>query len=570
MPRLLLPAVFAPLLAVTFLGQTPGGRPAPAAQRAAKPPGRAGTARGLVGHWPLAGDTRDVSGNSRDAVNRGADLRAAGPDGRTGGAAGFDGRGAHLEIPATAFRPGAGDFTLAVRVHTEAATDDPPGDVLTRYDPARRTGLLLGLSGGGVTFSQPHAGHLRFGIDAGRTGGWEDLGRPGNALLAFALAVHDGNLYAGTCEPGKGEAGRVYRYAALGRWTDLGAPAGCNAVTALAVFEGELYAGVGRYRVTGSALPESENATTGGGVYRYAGGKWADCGRGAGPGEAVGGLAVYRGKLYATSLYQPTGFFRYEGGTTWVDCGTPNGKRVEALTVFDGYLYASSYDGGHVYRYDGRAWEDCGRLGDNTQTYSFAAYEGRLHAGTWPSGRVYRFDGVNRWADAGRLGGELEVMGMLVHNGRLLAGTLPLADVYQYGGGERWDRLANLDPTPGVKYRRAWTAAEFRGRAVFSTLPSGRVFAFAAGRTAAADRPLGAGWRHVAAVRRGGRLELYAGGERVAASAEFDPADYDLTADRPLLVGAGPTDYFRGRMRDLRAYDRALAPAEVRELAGSP
>ncbi|MBN9524204.1 hypothetical protein J0H58_37785 [bacterium] len=95
-----------------------------------------------------------------------------------------------------------------MRVHTEAATDDPPGDILTRYDPARRTGFRLGLMGGGATFSQPHAGHLRFGIDTGRAGGWEDLGRPGNALLAFALAVHDSDLDAGTCEPGKGEAGR--------------------------------------------------------------------------------------------------------------------------------------------------------------------------------------------------------------------------------------------------------------------------------------------------------------------------------------------------------------------------
>ena len=30
-------------------------------------------------------------------------------------------------------------------------------------------------------------------------------------LLAFALAVHDGELYAGTCEPGPGEAGATTR-----------------------------------------------------------------------------------------------------------------------------------------------------------------------------------------------------------------------------------------------------------------------------------------------------------------------------------------------------------------------
>ena len=39
----------------------------------------------LVGHWPLAGDTHDVSGNGNHGENRGVDLTASGPDGRDGG-----------------------------------------------------------------------------------------------------------------------------------------------------------------------------------------------------------------------------------------------------------------------------------------------------------------------------------------------------------------------------------------------------------------------------------------------------------------------------------------------------
>ena len=50
-------------------------------------------------------------------------------------------------------------------------------------------------------------------------------------------------------------------------------------------------------------------------------------------------------------------------------------------------------------------------------------------------------------------------MGMLVHNGRLVAGTLPWAEVYSYEGDQVWKRLARLDHTPDVKYRRAWTMA---------------------------------------------------------------------------------------------------------------
>jgi hypothetical protein len=41
-------------------------------------------------------------------------------------------------------------------------------------------------------------------------------------------------------------------------------------------------------------------------------------------------------------------------------------------------------------------WSDCGQLGNNTQTYSFAVYKGRLYVGTWPSGRVYSFGEINR------------------------------------------------------------------------------------------------------------------------------------------------------------------------------
>ncbi|MFO0927180.1 MAG: hypothetical protein U0736_09085 [Gemmataceae bacterium] len=70
-----------------------------------------------------------------------------------------------------------------------------------------------------------------------------------------------------------------------------------------------------------------------------------------------------------------------------------------ALAVHGDALYAGSYDGGHVYRFDGRGWTDLGRLGDNTQTYSFASYRGRLHVGTRPSGRVYRLDSDKRWTD---------------------------------------------------------------------------------------------------------------------------------------------------------------------------
>jgi gamma-glutamylcyclotransferase (GGCT)/AIG2-like uncharacterized protein YtfP len=239
---------------------------------------------------------------------------------------------------------------------------------------------------------------------------------------------------------------------------------------------------------------------------------------------------------------------------------------VESLGVFDGFLWATSYDGGRVYRYDGEAWKDLGQLGDNTQTYSFAVHRGRLCVGTWPSGKVYRWN-EERWEDLGRLGNELEVMGMLVHNGHLYAGTLPLAEVYRYDGGQTWTRLKQLDATPDVKYRRAWTMAQYDGRLFCSTLPSGRVYSLEAGPCVTHDREFPPGWQHLAAVKHGGRLKLYVNGKLAAESRPFDPAKFDLTTDAPLRIGAGAGDSFRGSLSDVRLYRRALDEAELGALA---
>lgn len=545
---------------------------APAAQ-APVPKEAMNLERGLIGHWPLSGNARDRSANKADALVRGqVDWKAEGPDERAGTAAGFNGRDASLEIPAEQSpKLGRGDFAVSAWLRADDSLDDAPGDIVSQYDPATRRGFHLSLkSNAGVTFNQANDRHLQFGIDDNRSSEWIDCGRPGKALLAFALCVHEGQLFAGTCEPGADESGRVYRYAGGTEWVDCGAPDRSNAVTALAVFDGKLYAGTGKYRVAGSALPESENKILGGRIFRYDGDmKWVDCGQ-LPETEAVGGLVVFRGRFYASTLYRPAGFFRYDGEQTWTDCGTPGGKRVGALCPFDGFLYAGSYDGGDVYRFDGREWAPCGRLGENTQTYSFAVHQGRLFVGTWPSGRVYRFEDVNRWTDVGRLGEELEVMGMLVHNGRLIAGTLPLAEVYGYDGGEKWTRLARLDHTPDVKYRRAWTMAEHDGKVFCSTLPSGKVFSFEVGRSVAWERTFPSGWHHVAAVKAGDRLELFVDGKSAGRSRPFEIAPFDLGGNFPLRIGFGENDRFRGRLADIRIYSRALHAEEIRQLAIRP
>lgn len=514
-----------------------------------------------VAHWPLETDGRSAVPGVPDAQANGvvfADGRAV-----------FDGRGAHLVVPpCEALLPHTGDFTISVRLETDAAIDDDPGDLVSLYDPARRNGFNLSIrTNSGVTSNQANHRQLQFGLDASSAPDWRDEGRPGNAVLGFAMAVHDGHLYVGTCSNAEGELGRVFRYEGPGRWVDLGAPDGCNAVSAMAVHDGALHVGTAKYRFAGSSMAESPNTAMGGGIYRLMpDGTWRDLGRLPGV-EAIGGLVVFQGKLHAASLYKPAGLFRLEQDGSWTSLPTPEGRRVEPLAVHDGSLYAGSYDGGHVDRFDGQGWESLGPIGENTQTYSFADLRGRLTVGTWPSGRAYALNSDRMWADLGRLGEELEVMGMIVHNGKLYAGTLPAADVYRFDDALGWSRIGSVDPTPDVKYRRAWTMASHRGRLFVSAMPTGHVWSFSAGPCATYDRAFPPGPHHVAAVKQGGLLRLYLDGREVAASDSFDPSLFDLNPEIPLLLGAGASGTFHGRMKDVRLYRHALTPDEMASLA---
>jgi len=522
--------------------------------------------QGLVGHWRLESDCRDSSGRGNHGVAHG--VRFDSPQG-----AEFNGIDAYVEVPhSDSLGFGTKDFSMALWLHTEAEPDDALGDILSKYDPASRTGINFTLmSYTGVTSSQSNWRNLLFGIDSARIDcEWTDCGRPGKSRNLCSLAVFDGGLYAGTLETGQDEAGHVFRYDGETCWTDCGSPDRCNSVFALAVHDGHLHAGVSRRDTTHDGQVPSANQNPGGKVYRYEGGtKWTDCGR-LGQADSVYAMAVFGGKLYATPLYWASkGLYRYEGGMKWTFCGHP-GQRVEPLTVFNGHLYAASFDGGEFFRYNGpNQWTRLPAIPDTTQTYSIGIYQGRMHVGTWPNGLVYRYDEPTTWTLCGRLGSEQEIQGMLVYNGHLLAGTLPLAKVYRYAGDQVWNYTGHLDTTPQGLYRRAWSMAVYGGRLYVGTLPSGHLWTLEAGKCVTYDRELAAGWRHVAAVKSGGAISLYVDGRCVATSTSFDPSHYELSNNAPLRIGFGQHDYFKGRLRDLRIYDRKLDENEIRALLQS-
>lgn len=527
----------------------------------------------LIGYWPLLDDAADHSSTQLQSVATGLRFSAAGATDVEQRGAEFDGRTARIEVPkSSAIELGTHDFAISLWVHTDEELEDLLGDLVSCYDPATRTGFNLGIyNHGGVTNSQANSRQLHFGIDQGQLEKqFTDHGQLGNAVFVFSLCVHNGQLYAATCHAGPNEAGRVFRFAGGNSWIDLGSPDQANAISAMAVHEGELYVASAKYRLAGSSLAESDNPNQGGRVFRLTkDDQWETCGGVSADTEAIASLISYRGQLYASSLYKPAGFFRYEGQQRWTSCATPDGKRVEALTIFNGEIFATCYDEGSVFRFDGQDWRMAGQIPDATQTYGFGVYRGQLYVSEWPNAHVYRNTTGTEWVNVGRLGEELEAMPLLVYNGKMYGGTLPKAEVYRYDGDYQWSRLAQLDTTPDVKYRRAWSMAVYQGRLFVGTLPSGRVHSIEAGKNATYDRPLTSGWHHIVAQRCGGTLQLHVDGKLVSQSSVFDPEDYDLTNSQPLFIGFGAQDFFRGKLAHVRLYRGALTSAQIEELGVS-
>jgi hypothetical protein len=568
----------------------------------------AGLDNGLAGHWQLSGDCRDSSGHDNHGINHAVDI---GKDAREG--AHFNGA-AYIEIPDNGtLHFGTGEFSVALWIRPDQGVEDL-GDLLAKYDPSHRRGFNLGLVSSQYR-SPANRRNLHFGIDQGRVESWIDCGQCDHVGI-WCLCVHKGSLYAGAFVRNNGShtdmnpLGHVYRYDGGKRWTDLGRLGDAVNVLCLASYRGELYGGVAY--AGGTAGPAGK-------AYRYdeETWTWVDAGR-VGDGSRVDCMAVYRDKLYAgISAGRPDSIFVYRGGTRWESCAQQWGSAC-SLGVCCGSLLAGV---GHVFRYEGAtSWLDCGAPGGtaNYQVWSYAAYGGRLHVGTFPSGHVYRYEGKPEWLDCGRLqttyqdSGEKEVMALVAYNGKLYGSLWPTGEVYRYEGGSNWSYLAALgrqghgsriqwrrtsdkhgvgtgsvpwvsdrdDEHPPIfrsyagapRISRVPALAVYQGKLFAGTwnweydLP-GHVYCMEAGRNVTHDHELAEGWRHVAAIRRADRLELYVDGEPVAQSSPFEAAQYDLSNKVPLQIGFGAGDYFKGAIRDVRLYSRALGRSEVRQLS---
>lgn len=532
----------------------------------------------LIGHWPLQKDSLDHSGHALPTSAENLTL--------SGDGAQFDGSTSRITVADhPLLQLGKKPMTLAAWVCTDEL-DDIVGSIACKYDFAARRGFNFDIvtNGGMTSTAQSNYRHVHFGIDSGRIDAhFTDCGRPGNAVFIGALLSADGNLYAGTVETGDHAIGRVWRHDGGQKWIDLGNPMNTTGMMSLAWFDGAIHATTTRYLTRGSLLDPSSNRNPGGKVFRLrADQTWEDIGH---PGhedatpddqpdkfsmyhtnkaDDTVGLTQFRGELYCMTMHR-TGIFKYVGGQKWINIG-PHNMRTMCIAVWRDRLYALM-NGGPIYRYEGGdQWTDCGCPKGSTQTYSALVHRGEFYVGTWPLPEIFRY--VNgTWVNYGAVGTEREIMGMALYNGKGYIGSLPLGNVWRMDGST-YTFIGTPDNTPG-RLRRLWGMAVHDGKLFSGTLPGGRVYSIEAGKSVTSDRTLSGGWHHVAAVKDERRLWLYIDGKVIAISPPYHADDYDMNNGEPMTIGFGAHEFFKGKMRDVRLYGRALDAAEISVLSAN-
>jgi hypothetical protein len=551
---------------------------------------------GLVGHWMLQGDCRDSSGQGNHGINHGVDLEHGA----------FDGAKSFIEVPASdSLKLGKGDFAICAWVNSEKELDDIVGDVVDMYDPVLRRGITLSInSSSGGYQAQGTDRHVHFGIDNAHSTDWKDCGRPNptSNYVSNSMTVYKSHLYAGTTDA-KNKDGwcHVYRYDSGDQWTDCGRVGDHNTtgVMPMAVHDGDLYVATSTYDWTRIQSPDYEP----GRVYRYLGGtKWEDCGQPS-INRTVNSIASFKGKLYAGGGPQELGVYVRDSATQWTPANLfpPDGPKKcfpHAMCRHNGKLYVAFPV---AYAFDGNTWTYVGSPlppGQDwfLQTHSMQIYQGKLHAGTWPEGKVAEYQGGEDWKIIGRVGVDgTEVNALAVYNGKLYGGSIPRAEVCRFDGKPEWTSLKRFYSPEGWKpalpghaarkeynqWSRVTSLTVYDGKLFASTgsctasvldAPAdvrGKVFSMEAGKVASYDDDLGPGWKHLVAMREGGRLNLFIDGKLVAKSSTFDPAEYDVSTNQSLRIGFGQTEYFAGKMSDVRLYNRALNEQEIHQLASA-
>jgi hypothetical protein len=552
----------------------------------------------LAAHWPLVSDARAAVGTAHAESRGGVQFKTVG--GRP--AAVFNGRDGYFEVPKPV-RFGTGDFSVATWVYPDRPFAAIPGNLLSCWDPLQRRGWNFYMQGSSSAYSSIcDSRYLHFGIDHGWNGLERDHGKPwpSNSLISN-LIVYEGRLYASIADASEPAAyARVFRLAEDERsWEDcgrLGNDETIPSVMSMVVHDGKMYAGTGAwdwYRAFGEDGEHRAPKSTR--VYVYEGGqKWRDLGD-VGKGSRVLCLSSFDGSLYAGLDSVGGGkLFRLDRDR-WIDCGSPDGRNLENLMPCYGALHIATH--GNVYRYAGEnKFVLIGKEPHGiNQIHALHVYNGRLVAGTWPQGYILRHATNGEWEIMGRLGlppGKDEEINetndLEYHNGALYAGLLPLAELYRYERDGHWMKIGRLgrrtdftnERSNIASWMRLTAMASYRGRLFVGTGSCqgravdvdpegtlGRVRSYVFGQMVSHEKDCPPGWIHVAAVRRGLKLELYLNGKRVAQAGDQPQEPLNVDSDSSLRIGFGNLTHFSGGISDVRLYRGALTENDVAKLA---
>lgn len=160
--------------------------------------------------------------------------------------------------------------------------------------------------------------------------------------------------------------------------------------------------------------------------------------------DYINALTVYNGKLYAGTGYN-SAIYSYDGMTWKLETNLDNAHwgHIHSFKEYNGKLYigtnhyTSGTNRGRVWEFDGTDWTISHDWSlDNTihNIFCLEEYQGKLYAGTGDNGKIRVFDGVT-WEDA-FLTNKTNVHCLQEYNGKLYAGVYEHPDglIYEFDG----------------------------------------------------------------------------------------------------------------------------------------
>ncbi|MBD3330510.1 DUF11 domain-containing protein [Candidatus Peregrinibacteria bacterium] len=300
--------------------------------------------------------------------------------------------------------------------------------------------------------------------------GFDEIGK--NEEIVSSI-VYNGKLILGTHDNSPGA--EVWQYDGT-TWTQINTNGFGDAnniwISALAIYNGELYAGT-----------YDDPLTTGGEVWRYNGGtswtKVSTDGFGNANNSLIRDLDVYNNELYASVEPLPphggvpSSVWKYNG-STWTQFGPDyfgdvNNTAIRDSEINEGKIYFSlknNTTGVEIWEYDGTTLSQVNidAFGEiNNSSALLFSFNNKLYAGARNDtlgARIYRYDGGTTWTPISSFGFDGDTNNIITYfgvdyNNYLIVGTFNQTsgtEIWKYDGNS-WEQINNDGFGGGSSYR---------------------------------------------------------------------------------------------------------------------